>query len=179
MKLHHRGRLYQISQKMRIVFLDKLYDYRAGRRDHYSRLFLFRKKCSVLRNHQACTFCCIRCICKSQLLHRFPYSIDTGYPKTCQICRMKRGYNLRFILHCIADCRNHILLFLGILGLVTEGDRGLDGIAEDVLELPAVHPWLAPILYVVPLQLLAYHVAVLRGCDVDQPRNLAKSVTVE
>ncbi len=66
-----------------------------------------------------------------------------------------------------------------ILGLVTEGDRGLDGIAEDVLELPAVHPWLAPILYVVPLQLLAYHVAVLRGCDVDQPRNLAKSVTVE
>jgi glucosamine--fructose-6-phosphate aminotransferase (isomerizing) len=66
-----------------------------------------------------------------------------------------------------------------ILGLVTEGDKGLDGIAEDVLELPRVHPWLAPILYVVPLQLLAYHIAVLRGCDVDQPRNLAKSVTVE
>ena len=42
-----------------------------------------------------------------------------------------------------------------------------------------VDPWLAPILYVVPLQLLAYHIAVLRGCDVDQPRNLAKSVTVE
>jgi len=66
-----------------------------------------------------------------------------------------------------------------ILGLVTEGDTGLAGIAEDVLELPAVHPWLAPMLYVVPLQLLAYHIAVLRGCDVDQPRNLAKSVTVE
>ncbi len=66
-----------------------------------------------------------------------------------------------------------------ILGLVTEGDRGLEGIAEDVLELPAVHPWLTPLLYVVPLQLLAYHIAVLRGCDVDQPRNLAKSVTVE
>jgi glucosamine--fructose-6-phosphate aminotransferase (isomerizing) len=66
-----------------------------------------------------------------------------------------------------------------ILGLVTEGDAGLAGIAEDVLELPKVHPWLAPILYVVPLQLLAYHIAVLRGCDVDQPRNLAKSVTVE
>ncbi|OQA37615.1 MAG: Glutamine--fructose-6-phosphate aminotransferase (isomerizing) [Acidobacteria bacterium ADurb.Bin340] len=66
-----------------------------------------------------------------------------------------------------------------ILGLVTEGDRGLENIAEDVLELPAVHPWLAPLLYVVPLQLLAYHIAVLRGCDVDQPRNLAKSVTVE
>jgi len=66
-----------------------------------------------------------------------------------------------------------------ILGLVTQGDRGLDGIAEDVLELPEVHPWLAPILYVLPLQLLSYHIAVLRGCDVDQPRNLAKSVTVE
>ena len=62
---------------------------------------------------------------------------------------------------------------------MTEGDRGLDTIAEDVMELPEVHPWLAPILYVVPLQLLAYHIAVLRGCDVDQPRNLAKSVTVE
>ena len=48
-----------------------------------------------------------------------------------------------------------------------------------MLELPAVHPWLAPIVYAVPLQLLAYHIAVLRGCDVDQPRNLAKSVTVE
>ena len=66
-----------------------------------------------------------------------------------------------------------------ILALVTEGDRGLDAIAEDVMELPEVHPWLAPILYVVPLQLLAYHIAVIRGCDVDQPRNLAKSVTVE
>jgi glucosamine--fructose-6-phosphate aminotransferase (isomerizing) len=48
-----------------------------------------------------------------------------------------------------------------------------------VLEIPKVHPLLAPILYVVPLQLLAYHVAVLKGTDVDQPRNLAKSVTVE
>jgi glucosamine--fructose-6-phosphate aminotransferase (isomerizing) len=66
-----------------------------------------------------------------------------------------------------------------ILALVTEGDTGLASIAEDVLELPPVHPWLAPIVYVVPLQLLAYHIAVLRGCDVDQPRNLAKSVTVE
>jgi glucosamine--fructose-6-phosphate aminotransferase (isomerizing) len=66
-----------------------------------------------------------------------------------------------------------------ILALVTEGDTGLSGIAEDVLELPPVHPWLTPIVYAVPLQLLAYHIAVLRGCDVDQPRNLAKSVTVE
>ncbi|MCE1229649.1 MAG: glutamine--fructose-6-phosphate transaminase (isomerizing) [Firmicutes bacterium] len=66
-----------------------------------------------------------------------------------------------------------------ILGLVTAGDPGLSAIAEDVIELPEVHPWLTPILYALPLQLLAYHIAVLRGCDVDQPRNLAKSVTVE
>jgi glucosamine--fructose-6-phosphate aminotransferase (isomerizing) len=66
-----------------------------------------------------------------------------------------------------------------ILALVTDGDEGLNDIAEDVLHLPAVNDWLAPILYVVPLQLLAYHIAVIRGCDVDQPRNLAKSVTVE
>jgi glucosamine--fructose-6-phosphate aminotransferase (isomerizing) len=66
-----------------------------------------------------------------------------------------------------------------IIALVEEGDRSLDGIASAVIELPKVHPSLAPILYSVPLQLLAYKMAVLRGCDVDRPRNLAKSVTVE
>jgi len=66
-----------------------------------------------------------------------------------------------------------------IVALVEEGDRSLDGIAWTVLELPKVQPSLAPILYSVPLQLLAYQVALLRGCDVDRPRNLAKSVTVE
>ena len=66
-----------------------------------------------------------------------------------------------------------------ILVLAEEGDEAVRGLAESVLFLPRVHPWLAPILYAVPLQLLAYHIAVLRGCDVDQPRNLAKSVTVE
>jgi len=66
-----------------------------------------------------------------------------------------------------------------ILALVTEGDNGLVDIADDVLYMPASNSWLAPILYVIPLQLLAYHISVLRGCDVDQPRNLAKSVTVE
>ena len=48
-----------------------------------------------------------------------------------------------------------------------------------VIELPAVDDWLEPLVYTVPLQLLSYHVAVLKGTDVDQPRNLAKSVTVE
>ena len=66
-----------------------------------------------------------------------------------------------------------------ILAIVSEGDTALDSIARTVVSLPAVHPSLAPILYTVPLQFFAYHVAVLRGCDVDRPRNLAKSVTVE
>jgi glutamine---fructose-6-phosphate transaminase (isomerizing) len=51
--------------------------------------------------------------------------------------------------------------------------------AAQLIEMPAIHPLLAPILYTIPLQLLAYHLAVLKGTDVDQPRNLAKSVTVE
>jgi len=66
-----------------------------------------------------------------------------------------------------------------LIALCTEGERRLAGVAEHVLELPAVAEAFSPILNSVPLQLLAYHVAVLRGCDVDQPRNLAKSVTVE
>jgi len=66
-----------------------------------------------------------------------------------------------------------------VIALVTEGDTAIAPKADEVIALPEVHPLLAPILYVVPLQLLAYHIAVLRGCDVDQPRNLAKSVTVE
>ncbi|HVR20426.1 MAG TPA: glutamine--fructose-6-phosphate transaminase (isomerizing) [Polyangiaceae bacterium] len=66
-----------------------------------------------------------------------------------------------------------------IIGFVDEGERGLDDVASAVVELPATERRLAPILYSVPLQLFAYHVAALRGCDVDRPRNLAKSVTVE
>ena len=59
------------------------------------------------------------------------------------------------------------------------GCAKLRGIAAEVIELPAVDPFVAPILYAVAVQMLAYHTAVLRGTDVDQPRNLAKSVTVE
>jgi glucosamine--fructose-6-phosphate aminotransferase (isomerizing) len=62
---------------------------------------------------------------------------------------------------------------------VTDSAAQLRSRADDILEVPATHPLLAPLLTVIPLQLLAYHVGVLRGCDVDQPRNLAKSVTVE
>ncbi len=60
-----------------------------------------------------------------------------------------------------------------------EGAAKLRGIAKETVVLPAVDPFVAPILYAIPVQLLAYHVAVLKGTDVDQPRNLAKSVTVE
>ena len=62
---------------------------------------------------------------------------------------------------------------------LTDAPALLRGKADDIIEVPAAHPLLAPFIYAVPLQLLAYHVGVLRGCDVDQPRNLAKSVTVE
>ncbi|SHJ77002.1 glutamine--fructose-6-phosphate transaminase [Tangfeifania diversioriginum] len=66
-----------------------------------------------------------------------------------------------------------------VIAIVTEGDTGLKELTDDVIEIPRSHPALAPLLAVIPLQLLAYHIAVLRGCNVDQPRNLAKSVTVE
>ncbi len=55
----------------------------------------------------------------------------------------------------------------------------LGGLAAATIELPTVDAFVAPILYAIPVQLLAYHVAVIKGTDVDQPRNLAKSVTVE
>ncbi len=66
-----------------------------------------------------------------------------------------------------------------VIALATEGDRFIATKADKVLYIPDAPPLLTPILAVIPLQLLAYHVAVLRGADVDQPRNLAKSVTVE
>ena len=66
-----------------------------------------------------------------------------------------------------------------VIAFVAEGERELGNIADAVFTIPDVHPLLSPILFTIPLQLLAYHIAVLRGEDVDQPRNLAKSVTVE
>ncbi len=66
-----------------------------------------------------------------------------------------------------------------IIAIGTEGDEALEELAETVLYLPPVPEYLSPIAVAPPLQLLAYHIAVLRGCDVDKPRNLAKSVTVE
>ena len=70
-----------------------------------------------------------------------------------------------------------------VIAFTTGGDSALSEILnpkQDVLvRLPDTHPFVTPVLMAIPLQLLAYHVAVRRGCDVDQPRNLAKSVTVE
>jgi glutamine---fructose-6-phosphate transaminase (isomerizing) len=66
-----------------------------------------------------------------------------------------------------------------VIAIVGEGDDRVADIADDVIVVPAVEEFLQPIVTAIPLQLLAYHIAVLRGCDVDKPRNLAKSVTVE
>ncbi len=66
-----------------------------------------------------------------------------------------------------------------VIAIVTEGDKLIPKMAEFVIEIPRVHETLVPMVSVIPLQLLSYHIAVMRGCNVDQPRNLAKSVTVE
>lgn len=67
----------------------------------------------------------------------------------------------------------------GMIIAVTDRPEALAGKADHVIGVPASHPVLSPFITIIPLQLLAYHIAVLRGCDVDKPRNLAKSVTVE
>jgi glucosamine--fructose-6-phosphate aminotransferase (isomerizing) len=66
-----------------------------------------------------------------------------------------------------------------MLAIAREGDKELPRLAEHTIFVPATMDLLVPIVVAIPLQLLAYHIAVLRGCDVDKPRNLAKSVTVE
>ena len=66
-----------------------------------------------------------------------------------------------------------------IIAIVNEGDTQIKALADHVIEIPATEEILSPLLTIVPLQLLSYHIAILRGCNVDQPRNLAKSVTVE
>jgi glucosamine--fructose-6-phosphate aminotransferase (isomerizing) len=66
-----------------------------------------------------------------------------------------------------------------IIAITDADDAQIGSMADYVIKIPKAHPILTPLLTVVPLQLLAYHIAVMRGCDVDTPRNLAKSVTVE
>ena len=66
-----------------------------------------------------------------------------------------------------------------VIAIVVKGDQEIREMADYTIEIPETAEQLTPLLSIVPLQLLAYHVATMRGCDVDQPRNLAKSVTVE
>lgn len=66
-----------------------------------------------------------------------------------------------------------------VIAIVSEGDTTIKGMADHTIEIPEIHETMEGLLAVVPLQLLAYHIALMRGCNVDQPRNLAKSVTVE
>lgn len=66
-----------------------------------------------------------------------------------------------------------------VIAIVSQGDTEIPKLAEFVIEVPRTHEALMPLVSVIPLQLLSYYIAVMRGCDVDQPRNLAKSVTVE
>jgi len=66
-----------------------------------------------------------------------------------------------------------------VIAIVTEGDKEIRKMADHIIEIPSTVDILTALLAVVPLQLIAYHIAVMRGCNVDQPRNLAKSVTVE
>jgi glucosamine--fructose-6-phosphate aminotransferase (isomerizing) len=66
-----------------------------------------------------------------------------------------------------------------VIAIVTEGDTEVKNMADYVIEIPQTEEAFVPLLATIPLQLMAYHIAVMRGCNVDQPRNLAKSVTVE
>ena len=66
-----------------------------------------------------------------------------------------------------------------VIAIAAEGDKDVGRLADDVIYVPRVAEFLSPLVTIIPLQLLAYHIAILRGCDVDKPRNLAKSVTVE
>ena len=75
--------------------------------------------------------------------------------------------------------RQLVIVFAAAVAAVAAGVSAAGEGCMATLEMPSVHPLIAPLVYAIPVQLLAYHVAVLKGTDVDQPRNLAKSVTVE
>ena len=66
-----------------------------------------------------------------------------------------------------------------VIAVVTKGDKEIKKIADDVIEIPEADELIIPIIANIPLQLLSYHIANLKNCEIDQPRNLAKSVTVE
>ena len=75
--------------------------------------------------------------------------------------------------------RKNFSYLLSVIAVVTAGDSEIAAIADHIIEIPKVPEIISPIVVSIPLQLLAYHIAVRKGCNVDMPRNLAKSVTVE
>jgi glucosamine--fructose-6-phosphate aminotransferase (isomerizing) len=99
--------------------------------------------------------------------------IDEGTPVVCVATETAVADKLASNLQEVRARRAHVI------AVVAAGDQVISDVADEVIEVPATHPLLQPALAVLPLQLLAYHVAHLRGLDVDQPRNLAKTVTVE
>ncbi|MCA9269130.1 MAG: glutamine--fructose-6-phosphate transaminase (isomerizing), partial [Planctomycetales bacterium] len=96
--------------------------------------------------------------------------------KTPSVFIMPQGYIYEKVLANLEEIKARGGPVIAIAG---EGDAHVRTLADDVIEVPVVDDFLQPIVSIIPLQLLAYHIAVLRGCDVDKPRNLAKSVTVE
>ena len=79
----------------------------------------------------------------------------------------------------ISNIREVITRGAKVLAIANEGDKDIEGVVDGVIYIPNTNPILTPVLSVVPLQLIAYYMAKEKGCDVDKPRNLAKSVTVE
>ncbi|MGL4450174.1 MAG: glutamine--fructose-6-phosphate transaminase (isomerizing) [Sarcina sp.] len=79
----------------------------------------------------------------------------------------------------ISNIKETVTRGASVISIATESNKGVESVSDKVVYIPNTHPMLTPLLSVVPLQYLAYHAAIARGCDVDKPRNLAKSVTVE
>ena len=105
-----------------------------------------------------------------------------------EIANVGRGFGVFYSVHrldkishgqAVIDRAHSGHVVVIAIAIAIEGDTHIGQMVEHVIHIPQSHELLLPILEVVPLQLLAYHIAVRRGCDVDQPRNLAKSVTVE
>jgi glucosamine--fructose-6-phosphate aminotransferase (isomerizing) len=109
----------------------------------------------------------------SEMKHGPIALIDENFPVIAIACdKENRGKMMSNIMEIKA--RNGI-----VIALIAEGDREIAGMVDETIEIPATNDILVPLLSVIPLQLFAYHTAMSLGCNVDRPRNLAKSVTVE
>lgn len=109
----------------------------------------------------------------SEMKHGPIALIDENFPIVALACDAEnRGKMISNIMEVKARNGN-------VIALINEGDKEIAGMVDEAIEIPAVHDALVPLLSVIPLQLLAYHTALHLGCNVDRPRNLAKSVTVE